>query len=185
MEKNDAVLIMLNSDALEEALKKLNLNKVSLAHIVMDGYSAKTFNVAGTEIPVVAFAKIHELLWKCRGMLWLICDSVNRSDAIRKMKKFLTALRYIPEGNIINFELTPKISTTLPANLRYVEEHGADYFVTGNEYVQVGLNLKFIPRVHADEKIYGGGVYFPTTIRRCSRAIKSPNMSLRTPHPAR
>ena len=63
------------------------------------------------------------------------------------------------------------ISATCLENLRHIEENGADYFVTGNEYVQVGLNLSYIPRVHADEKIHGGRVYFPTTIRHCSRVI--------------
>ncbi len=162
MEKTDVVLVMLNPDALEEVLKNLDFDKVNLRRIVMDGYTAKTFNVDGSEIPVIAFAKIHEFLWTCRRMLWLIRGDGNGSDDVRKMRKFLAAYRHIPEGNIVNFE-APQISTTWLANLRYIEEHGADYFVTGNEYTKIGLNLNLIPRVSAYEKTRRGGVVLADT----------------------
>ncbi|MBO4779493.1 MAG: hypothetical protein J5497_02530, partial [Selenomonadaceae bacterium] len=157
MEKKEVILVVLNRDALEDSVKKLNLNNANLKMIFTDGYERKTFNVGGNEIPVTAFAMIHEYLWKYRYLIWLISGGTN-TDNIRKMKKFLMTYGRISEKNIINFNVAPQISGTWLANLRHIEKYGADYFVTGNEYTQVGLNLNFIPRVHADTAAAKGGV---------------------------
>lgn len=42
------------------------------------------------------------------------------------------------------------------AELQRIEEHGADFFVTGNEYMRDALDLKFIPREHPDTRCGGG-----------------------------
>ncbi|MBO4780372.1 MAG: hypothetical protein J5497_07030, partial [Selenomonadaceae bacterium] len=64
----------------------------------------------------------------------------------------------VPEKNILNFDLNPQISGTWLANLRHIEKYGADYFVTGNEYMQAGLNTDLIPSVYANKEISRGGV---------------------------
>lgn len=51
----------------------------------------------------------------------------------------------VPEDNIVNFEIPVHISTEWLANLRYVEENGADFFATGISYTEVGLDLRYIP----------------------------------------
>ena len=38
-----------------------------------------------------------------------------------------------------------------------VDEPRADFFVTGNEYMRDGLNLKFIPRANLCDNDIGGG----------------------------
>ena len=142
MDKKDVVLVVLNRDALEDTVKNLNLDRANLSMIITDGCDGKTFSVGGKAVPVTNFATIHTYMWKYRNLLWLIGG--GSSDAIRKMRKFLSAYRHISEANIINFEVA-QISSTWSANVRHVVEHGADFFVTGGEYAQVGVNLKFIP----------------------------------------
>lgn len=175
MEKTNIMLVVMNRAALEETVKKLDFDKVNLTRIFTDGYDRKTFNAAGNEIPVISFATIYAYLWQYRRFKWLIGG--GRTEDIRKMRKFFLAYRHIPEGNIISLEGTTQISEsqigapshvennslTLLANLRHIEEHGADFFVTGNEYTQLGLNLNFIPRVQTDTSTIRGGVVLADT----------------------
>ena len=57
-------------------------------------------------------------------------------------------------------------------NLSSVEMLAVDFFITGNEYIRDGLDLKFIPHKHADiEARVGGGRILPTLIKTFSRAI--------------
>ena len=143
MDKKDVVLVVLNRDALEETVKNLNLDRANVAMIITDGCDGKTFNVGDKAVPVTTFATIQAYMWKYRRLLWLIGG--GSADDIRKMRKFLTAYRHIPEGNTVNFDVAPQISATWLANVRHIVEHGANYFVTGNEYAQVGVNLNLIP----------------------------------------
>ena len=143
MDKKDIVLVVLNRDILEETVKNLNLDRANVAMIITDGCDGKTFNVGDKAVPVTTFATIQAYMWKYRRLLWLIGG--GSADDIRKMRKFLSAYRHIPEGNTVNFDVAPQISGTWLANVRHIVEHGANYFVTGNEYAQVGVNLNLIP----------------------------------------
>ena len=141
----EIVLVVLNRDALESVVKNLNFDKVNLLEIVTDGYGKKFFTAGDNKIPVTKFATIHSTMKKYKKIFWLIHGGAN-ADNLLKLKNFLMA-GDIPEENIINFEVAPKISATWLANLRHIEQHGADYFVTGNEFIQANLNLNLIPTV--------------------------------------
>ena len=97
-------------------------------------------------IPTFSFAQIQLVLNRGKNFLWLISGSVNSVGDIWKTKKFLMD-GGVPEDNIVNFEVLPYISAAWVANLRYVEEHGADFFATGISYTEVGLDLRYIPHV--------------------------------------
>ncbi len=181
--KIEVLLVVLNRDPLESVVKNLNFDNVNLVAIVTDGYGKKFFTAGDNKIPVTKFATIHSTMRKYKKIFWLIHGGANTANLL-KMKNFLMS-GGVPEDNIVNIEVTAQTSATWLANLRHIEEHGADFFVTGNEYAQVGVNLNLIPRVAADEKCRGGGVFSPTKIRRCNRAILSPSTSLHMSHPAR
>ena len=151
MEKVNAVLAVLNREFLESALNNLDADKVNLTAIFMDS-SDKTFQFANKKIPVISFALIYKNVSAYKDFVWLVSGYSNGVDDFYKMKKFLMTFD-VSEDNIINFEMTSKISPAWLANLRYVEEHGADFFATGNEYMRDGLNLKFIPSVNENSGV--------------------------------
>ena len=142
-EKIRAVLVAFSRDNLEDAIKNLNLDRVNLTLIVADGYRENFFELGDDKIPVATFETIFSTVSKYKKFVWLLCDGVN-SNNLLKLKKILTT-GDVPEKNIVNFNVAPKLSETWLANLRHIEEHGADFFVTGNEYAQAGVNLNLIP----------------------------------------
>ena len=155
MEKINAVLVLLNRTALNETLKNLNLGNVNLAVIVSDSDTAeKTFTVGEKQIPRTSFANAHTLVKKYKDFVWLIGGGTG--NVLFKAKKFLMTLG-IPEKNIVNLEVAAQASPTWLANLRHIEENGADFFATGNEYMQSGLDLKYIPHIYADNVMNLGG----------------------------
>ena len=156
MEKINAVLVLLKRGALDETLKKLNLDKINLVTIIADG-DERIFRCGDKEIPRTAFSTFPKTAKKFKDFVWLIGGYVNGVDDLDRMKNFLMTVG-VPEDNIVNLEVTVQMSGTWLANLRYVEEHGADFFATGNEFMRDGLNMKYIPCVHVDKKISRGGV---------------------------
>ncbi len=156
MEKINAVLVMLNREALKETLKKLNLDNVNLATIIADT-GEKFFPVGENRIPMVNFSSIHKTVKTYKEYLWLVSGSASEDLAADKMKNFLMTFGVLEE-NIIRLEAPSRISKAWQANLRHVEEHGADFFATGNEYMQNGLDLKYIPCVYVDKENSRGGV---------------------------
>ncbi|MBR2732871.1 MAG: CDP-glycerol glycerophosphotransferase family protein [Selenomonadaceae bacterium] len=170
MEKIDVVLIVLNRNVLDDALKNLNFNRINLAAIVMDNFDVDLFQLAdkpmffelGDEQILMASISMHQkfikdILKTAKNYQWLICGCVNGINDIFKMKRYLM-VSGVPEKNIINFEVGSQISTAWLANLRHIEEHGADFFATGNEYIQSGLNINLIPPVYANKNAARGGV---------------------------
>ncbi|MBE8953405.1 MAG: hypothetical protein SR1Q7_09720, partial [Quinella sp. 1Q7] len=143
VKKIRAVLVAFSRDNLEDAIKNLNLDRVNLTLIVADGYRENFFELGDDKIPVATFETILSTVSKYKKFVWLLCDGVN-SNNLLKLKKILTT-GDVPEKNIVNFNVAPKLSETWLANLRHIEEHGADFFVTGNEYTQAGVNLNLIP----------------------------------------
>ena len=154
MDKKNIVLVMLNREALSAALEKLS--NVNVVAIVADG-DEKFFAVDKKKIPRIAFAALPDAAVKYRDFLWLIGGCVKGREDISKAKKLLM-LFDVPKENIVNMESAAQISETWLANLRHIEEHGADFFATGNGYMRDGLNMKCIPRVHADKIKSRGGV---------------------------
>ena len=162
-EKTDVVLVMLNRDLLESVIKNLDFNKINLINLIMDRDPEEPvpivpkqvfYQLGEDQIPLKTFAQVHLVIHDYKKSVWMICGCDNSDDAFR-MKNLLT-IGGVPEDNILNFNIAPQISETWLANLRYVEEYGADFFATGNEYIQVGLNMKFIPC--AQENVACGGV---------------------------
>ena len=156
MEKIDVVLVLLNGETLKDALKNLNLDNINLAMIVADAArdadnaaddsevetDDNVSPVVENEIPQMTFSTVHKIDKKYKDFLWLL--SGGDRDALAKTKNFLVTLG-VSEENIISLEAPAQINATWLANLRHVEEHGADFFATGNEYMQSGLNLNLIP----------------------------------------
>ena len=156
MEKIDVVMIVLNREYLEHAIRNLDFGKVNLATIIMDG-DAENFTVGSEQIPITSFANAPVLVKIYEGFIWLIVGYEKNLSEVLKMKNFLVTLG-VSESKIVNFEISEQINPAWLANLRYAEENGADFFATGNEYTQSGLNLKWIPCVQEDKAIAKGGV---------------------------
>ncbi len=157
MEKINVVPVAFDKESLESAIKNLKLDNVNLEAIFMDNSNEKVFSIGDKQIPINSFSNIHQQAKKYKDCVWLISSFLNDASDIGKMKKFLMTLD-VAEKNIVNFDVVKQISPTWFANLQYIKEHGADFFATGNEYMQVGLNLKHIPRVHKDKADARGGV---------------------------
>ena len=156
MEKLDIVLVVLNRKFLEHSIQNLNFDKANLATIIMDG-DAKNFKVGGEQIPISSFSDAPKLAKKYKDFTWLIAGYEYGLDDVFTTKKMLLSLG-VSESNIVNFELSEQINQTWLANLRHIEEHGADFFVTGNEYTRDGLDFNLIPCVREDKAIAKGGV---------------------------
>ena len=154
MDKKNVVPVMLSREALEETLQKLS--KANVVAIVADG-DEKIFTVGEKKIPRIAFATLPDAAVKYKDCLWLIGGCVKGREDISKTKKLLM-LFDVPEENILNLEVAAQIDATWLANFRHIEEHGADFFATGNDYMRDGLNMKYIPRIHADKKFSRGGI---------------------------
>ena len=153
MGKINVVPVMLSRETLEETLQKLS--KVNVVAIVTDG-DEKTFTIGEKKIPRIAFATLPDAAFKYKDCLWLIGGCVKGREDISRAKKFLMIFG-VPEKNIINFEVAAQISETWLANLNYIEERGADFFATGNEYTRDCFNMKYLPRVQKDKgKSYVG-----------------------------
>ncbi len=148
MEKNTVVLVVLNRNALGQALQSLNLAKVNLVAIVADGGDGRAISLGNKIVPLFPFAAIQTLLDAGKNFLWLISGSLNGVGDLWKVKKFLKN-RGIPEDNIVNFEILPHLSNAWLANLRYIETNGADFFATGISYAEVGLDFKYIAPAHS------------------------------------
>ena len=167
MEKVNVVLVVLNREALENVIANLNFGNANLVAIITDPLpKEKNFQVGEQQIPLASFAQIQQRIKKHKDSLWLIGSYLTDLDDLCKLKKFLTA-NGLPEDKIVNFEVSSQVSPTWLANLRHVEKNGADFFATGNEYMRDGLNLKFIPRVYADEKICRGGANLSESNQEC------------------
>ena len=156
MEKINIVMIVLNGEYLERATQNLNFDKVNLTAIITDS-DEKTFKVGDEEIPINSFSNASKLVKDYKEFIWLIVGYEKCLSEVLKMKKFLMTLG-LPERNIVNFELSEQINSAWLANLRYIEENGADFFATGNEYVQSGLDLNLIPCAKEDKAIAKGGI---------------------------
>ena len=158
MEKINVVLVLLNSVTLEETLKKLNLDNINLTMILNEGDPEENFITVGEdEIPRMAFFAAYKIENTYKDFIWVVSGGSNDVEFLAKTNSFLEAIN-VPEGNIVNLEVFAQISETWLANLRYIEEHGAEFFATGNEYMRDGLNFNFIPDVRTDKNIASGGV---------------------------
>ncbi len=141
MDKINVVLVVLDKMLLERAVKNLNFERVHLAAIVAPGYGEKVFYANGESVPVSELR--NSIISKNRSSIWMIHGSAGDADNIRKIKKFLR-LSDVPEANIINFTLV--IPLNWVRNLRHIEKYGADFFVTGTEYIRDSLDLKLVPQ---------------------------------------
>lgn len=159
LEKKDVVLVVLNDESLDSAIQNLNLANVNLVMIIMNNVDddEKVFKVGDKEVPLNLFSRINLYARTYRDLIWLISGYVNGVDDLDAIKNFLIE-NTVPEENIVNFEINSQISETWMANLHYIEENGADFFATGNECMQVGLNFNYIPCVYRNKSRARGGV---------------------------
>ena len=157
MEKKDVVLVVLNEEFLERAIQNLNFDKVNLVLIIKDNADEKVFKVGDVEIPVDSFSRVIGYTKGNKNCIWLISGYVNGIDDLKVVRDFL-AINGVSKEKIFNFEIASQISETWFANLHYIEEHGADFFATGNGDMQVGLNFNYIPCAYEDKSLALGGV---------------------------
>jgi len=144
MEKMNAVLVVLNDKYFNHVLDTLNFKKVNLIAVIIENAQEKTLSINDEEIPIVLFSKIRTFWDDSKELFWLISGFVDDLNDLYKFKKFLMN-NGIPEENIINFEILSRINSEWLGNLRYIEKHGADFFATGDDYTEVGLDLNCIP----------------------------------------
>ena len=146
MEKMNVILVVLNNKYLEQSIATLNFNKVNLVSVIVESSQNQFLLMGDKEIPIATFSMMQRLLDGGKKFFWLISGFVDNFNDLYKVKNFLMD-NGIPEENIINFELLSGVNTDFIANLRYIEKNGADFFATGNEYTEIGLNLTAIPHV--------------------------------------
>ena len=156
MEKINVVLVVLKQESLENVVKNLNFEKINLVAIIVNNNEEKNFTLGEEKIPLFSFVQIKSRVKKYKNYIWLVSGYLNDIGDLGRMKKFLT-VSGVSEDNIVNLEI-PTLSSTWLSNLRHIEEHGADFFATGNEYMRDNLNLKYIPCVHEDKNLSRGGV---------------------------
>jgi len=170
VEKIDIVLVILNKELLDITIKNLNFERVNLLAIVMNENSEeeenderffmagddKVFQLGEEQILVKSFHNMKGFIPNYNFCYFLIAGYENNIYDVSKIKKFLIS-NGLSEERVINFEISSQLSKTWLANLKHVEEHGADFFATGDEYMRDGLNLNFIPRVHAKKSECLGG----------------------------
>ncbi|MBR4152856.1 MAG: CDP-glycerol glycerophosphotransferase family protein [Selenomonadaceae bacterium] len=154
MEKLNVVLVALNEKFLNQAISTLNFDRANLITIITEGIPEEFLLMNDEKIPVFPFAAIQEILNEGKDFIWLINGFVNGVSDIWTTKKFLIS-NGIPEENIVNFEVLPHISFEWLGNLRYIEEHGADFFATGISYTEVGLDLNYIPPLRGGVNLSG------------------------------
>ncbi len=167
MEKINAVLVVLNRDFLSGAMKVWDFARVNLNAVITDDVAEKFFDIGGKKIPVTPFATIYVPIRRHKNSVWLICGYRRSIADVFKMKVLLAASG-VPEANIVSltspnqpeWEQRNLAHTARRwfANLRHIDEHGADFFATGNESMRDGLNTKFIPCADADKNSARGGV---------------------------
>ena len=143
MEKINVVLVALNKNFLAGAIRNLNFNNIELRAVVMDNGGEQFIRLGEKLIPLFSFTKVGQLAKSVGDAVWLVVGCVDDGD-FRKAQKFLAASG-VGEDNIINFELSAQINPRQIANLLYVKENGADFFVTGGSCFEVGLDLNRIP----------------------------------------
>lgn len=156
MKKIDAVLVVLNGKVLESVIEQINFAKINLGTIITSSREEKFFPVGKQQVPITSILRIERAIKNYNGYIWLIGDSSNDNDSLRKLKKFLTASN-IANDKIFSLEEFSQQPSTWAANVRHVEKFGADFFATGNEYMRDGLNLEFIPCVHENKNFSRGG----------------------------
>ena len=171
MDKINVVLVVLNKELLNSSIKNLNFNNVNLIALVMDDKSNeeeeddekifmvgddKVFQLGERQILFKTFQAIKKFIKDHSDAYFLIIAYENGIGNVSRIKEFLI-FNGLSEERIINFEVAAHISKTWLANLKHVEENGADFFVTGDEYTRDGLNLNFLPRAHAKKSDCLGG----------------------------
>ena len=145
---------MLNGKFLNQAISTLNFDRANLIAIIAEGIPEEFLLVNDEKIPVFPFAAIQEILNEGKDFIWLINGFINGVSDIWTTKKFLMN-NGISEENIVNFEVLPHMSFEWLGNLRYIEEHGADFFATGISYTEVGLDLNYIPPLRGGVNLSG------------------------------
>ena len=145
-EKLGLVLVVIDNEKVGQALERLNLEQVTVLGIVIDDEidgENRVVRFNGEEYKRFQFHGIGRLknrLGKGNDFAWLICEPIDEAREINRTKKFLVA-NGIKGGNIINADIFNAGDTDWVANLRFAEKYPVDFFVTGNNFVQLGIDL--------------------------------------------
>lgn len=140
MGKISVILVVIDTQRLEEALAALNFNVAQLETVIIDGGAGQSFSLGEIEFTAHSFSDIDRFLKRPDEFIWLLnCSSAKVAD-IWRVSKFLIA-NDVPRDNIVNFIIGDHINQRWLGNLKYIENHPVDFFATGISYTEVGLDI--------------------------------------------
>ena len=138
MEKANAVLVLPNENLLMSAIKKFDFDKVNLLAVMTEKADGDALEIGGQSIALIDFSAVEEILNSEPECLWIIC---NLTDEVKEH----LIQNGVAERDMINFKLRTPINREWLANLRWLEENGAVFFITGGSQAMVGLDLNYMP----------------------------------------
>lgn len=146
-EKLGVVLVVLDAEQVQPALSRIDFDKVTVLAVVIDNDEVgdnRVVMLGDDEFRRFPFFGVNRVINRIGtevDFIWLVCAPQNNVTDLEKTKKYLVS-QGVPADNIMNFEVFGEDSLTWIANLRFAEKYPADFFVTGSEFAQVGLDLK-------------------------------------------
>ena len=141
MSKLPVILVVLDKNLLEEALSDLNLNSAQVEAIIIDGGDDQLIRLDDLTFELYSFSSIDRFFDRKDEFIWLIHASAAKVGNTWRMAKFLLA-NGIPKDNIVNFIVGGHITQAWLGNIKYIENHAADFFSTGISYAEVGLDIE-------------------------------------------
>ena len=138
---------MLDKTLLKEALGCMNLNAVQLETIIIEGGDDQAFRLGELTLPTHSFTSIEQYSSHGAEYIWLLNGSGADVGKVWPLAKFLIESG-VPKDNIVNFIIASHISWAWLGNLKYIETHAVEYFVTGISYAEVGIDLERITGMH-------------------------------------
>ena len=145
MEKIPVVLVVLNKDAINDALSSLNFNNINLIAILTSDFGDKhaELKFGQVKIPMYPFSYLKNFTNMKDKITWLISGFVRNVADFWKTAKLLIKSG-VPKDNIVNFHVMGHITKEWIGNIRYIEKNNVDYFATGISYTEVALDINRI-----------------------------------------
>ena len=144
VEKMPVILVVLNKNALNDALMTLNLEKANIIAILINDLIPNNdrgqINVGKIIVPVFSFSYLKNFTALKDKAYFLLSGFVRGVADFWKMAKLLMA-NGISKDHILNFHVLGHISQQWIGNIRYIEKNLVDYFATGISYTEVGLDI--------------------------------------------
>ena len=133
--KCDVMLVVLHADKLDDVLARLNLNRLRLRSVLIDGTNAEQLATIteSKKIPAASFARLDRFVLDGRESYWLMGGGSR--DELRKMSEYLQS-RGVAGSALVSIE--PKMTIT---NVKAAVEGTYEFIVTGGLSMAVGLDV--------------------------------------------